>query len=97
MRKYLVIDEEAVSHTVHDFAIVPFWILLYMRKILFSFLSVHGPSHRMVTEKCYNLYIRKIGSDRCKVLKVDRLLVSNKGRDSEKSVTLTPACLYPWV
>jgi hypothetical protein len=56
MRKYLVIDEEAVSHTVHDFAIVPIWILLYMRKTLLSFLSVQSPSHRMVNEKFYNLY-----------------------------------------
>ncbi len=33
MRKYLVIYEEAV-------ATAPFWISLYMRKTLFSFLSV---------------------------------------------------------
>jgi hypothetical protein len=38
MRKYLVIYKEAVSH---DFASAFFWISLYMRKILLSFLSVH--------------------------------------------------------
>ncbi len=39
MRKYFVIYEEAVSH-IYDFSTAPFWISLYMRKILFSFLSV---------------------------------------------------------
>ncbi len=38
MRKYFPIYEEAVSH---DFATAPFWISLYMRKILFYFLSVY--------------------------------------------------------
>jgi hypothetical protein len=33
MRRLLVIN---------DFATAPFWISLYMRKILFSFLLVHG-------------------------------------------------------
>jgi hypothetical protein len=39
MRKNLVIyeDEEAVSHTVYDFATATFWISLYKRKILFLF------------------------------------------------------------
>jgi hypothetical protein len=27
---------------IYDFATAPFWISLYMRKILFSFLSVYG-------------------------------------------------------
>ncbi len=40
MRKYFPIYEKAVSHTVYDFATAPFWISLYMRKILFSFSSV---------------------------------------------------------
>ncbi len=40
MRKYLTIYEEAVSHTVFDFATDPFRISLFMRKIRFSFLSV---------------------------------------------------------
>ncbi len=39
MRKYIVIYEEALI--IYDFATAPFWISLYMRKILFSFLSVH--------------------------------------------------------
>jgi hypothetical protein len=43
MRKYLTIYEEAVSHI--DFATDPFWISLYMRKILFSFLSVQYCAH----------------------------------------------------
>jgi hypothetical protein len=38
--KYLVIYEEAVNH-IYDFATTPFWISLYMRKILFYFLSVY--------------------------------------------------------
>jgi hypothetical protein len=37
MSKYLVIYEEAVSHTVYVFATAPFWIFLCMGKILFSF------------------------------------------------------------
>jgi hypothetical protein len=36
MRKYLVRYEEAVI-VIYDFATAPFWISLYMRKILFSF------------------------------------------------------------
>ncbi len=40
MRKYLVTYEEAVSHI--DFLTAPFWISLYVRKIVFSFLSVYG-------------------------------------------------------
>jgi hypothetical protein len=42
MRNYLVIYEKAVSHThiQYDFATAPFWLSLYMRKNLFSFLSV---------------------------------------------------------
>ena len=39
MRKYLVIYEEAVSLIKYDFATAPFWISLYMRKILFSFFQ----------------------------------------------------------
>ncbi len=39
MRKYLAICEEAVS--VYYFANGAFWISLYMKKILFSFLSVN--------------------------------------------------------
>jgi hypothetical protein len=81
---------------IYDFAPATFWISLNMMKLLFTFLSLHGPSHLMVNENLFKLQIRKIVSNRCKVLKVDRLLVSNEGRDSEKSVTLTPACLYPW-
>ncbi len=38
MRKYLVIYEEVVIYD--DFATTLFWISLYMRKIMFSFLSV---------------------------------------------------------
>ncbi len=45
MRKYLVIYEEVVSHTVYDFAPDPFWISLYKRKIFFSFLSVSQVSN----------------------------------------------------
>jgi hypothetical protein len=33
MRKYFPIYEEAVSHTVYDFATAPFLISSYMRKI----------------------------------------------------------------
>jgi hypothetical protein len=40
MRKYLTIYEEAIGHILYDFATAPFWISLYMRKILLSFLSV---------------------------------------------------------
>ncbi len=43
MRKYLVIYEEAVSLVIYDFATAaPFWISLYMRKIVFPFSSVWG-------------------------------------------------------
>jgi hypothetical protein len=38
MRKYLVIYGEAV--VINYFATAPFWIFFYMKKILFSFLSV---------------------------------------------------------
>jgi hypothetical protein len=31
---------------IYDFATAPIWISLYMRKILFSFLSVQGQSHK---------------------------------------------------
>jgi hypothetical protein len=36
MRKYLVIYKETISH-IYDFATAPFWISLYLRKLLFSF------------------------------------------------------------
>jgi hypothetical protein len=38
MRKYLVMRRPLV---IYDFATGPFWISLYTRKILFSFLSVY--------------------------------------------------------
>ncbi len=41
MRKYLVMYEEAVSYIILCNA--PFWISLYVRKILFPFLSVCPP------------------------------------------------------
>ncbi len=41
MRKYLIIYEKAVSRIVYDFTTASFWISLYVRKILFPFLSVH--------------------------------------------------------
>jgi hypothetical protein len=41
MRKYVVIYEERRPLVIYDFATAPFWISLYMRKILFSFLSGH--------------------------------------------------------
>jgi hypothetical protein len=41
MRKYLVIYGRRPL-VKNDFATAPFWITLYMRKILFSFLSVHN-------------------------------------------------------
>jgi hypothetical protein len=41
MRKYLVIYIRR-SLVIYDFATDPVWISLYKRKILFSFLSVHG-------------------------------------------------------
>ncbi len=40
MRQYLIIYEEAVSQTWLCTR-APFWISLYMRKLLFYFLSVH--------------------------------------------------------
>ncbi len=40
MLKYLVIFEEGPL-VIYDFSTAPFWISLYMRKILFSFLSVY--------------------------------------------------------
>jgi hypothetical protein len=40
MRKYLIIYEKRPL-VIHDFATAPFWISIYMRKMLFSFLSVH--------------------------------------------------------
>jgi hypothetical protein len=40
MRKYLAIYEEAL--VIYDLATAPCWISFYMRKILFSFLSVFG-------------------------------------------------------
>ncbi len=75
-----------ILYMTFRFATAPFWISLYLRKILFSFYQC----------------IREIGSDRCKVFKVDtstvdRLLVLDEGWDSTKSVTLTPSCLLPWV
>jgi hypothetical protein len=51
MRKYLVIYEEAVSLIKYDFATAPFWISLYMRKILFSFLSFLS-----VYKDCFHLW-----------------------------------------
>ncbi len=39
MRNYIVIYEGAV--VMYDFATGPFWISLYKRKILFSFLLVY--------------------------------------------------------
>ncbi len=44
MRKYFSLYEEAVL-VIYDFAPDPFWISLYMWKILFSFLSVHFISY----------------------------------------------------
>ena len=41
MRKYFPVYEEAV---IYDFANAPFWISLYMRKILFPFVSVQRHS-----------------------------------------------------
>ncbi len=57
MRKYLTIYEEAVSHIRYDFAPDPFCISLYMRKILFSFLSVSSLriSENKVTIKAMTL------------------------------------------
>jgi hypothetical protein len=43
MRKYLTKYEEAVSHILYDFATDPFKI--FMRKILFYFLSVWKEEH----------------------------------------------------
>jgi hypothetical protein len=45
MRKGFLIYEEMRKYlrrplVIYDFAIAPFWISLYMRKVLFSFLSV---------------------------------------------------------
>jgi hypothetical protein len=42
MHKYLTIYEEAASHIQYDFATDPFWISLYIRKILFSFFISAG-------------------------------------------------------
>ncbi len=43
MRKYFPIYEDSLRSplVIYDFATAPFWISLYMRKILVSFLSVH--------------------------------------------------------
>jgi hypothetical protein len=45
MRKYLPIYEEAVSHSVYDFATDPSLISLHMRKILF-YLEEGLPTER---------------------------------------------------
>ncbi len=45
--KYLIIYEEAVSHIwLFDFATDPFWTSVFMRKIFFTFLSVHDPGKK---------------------------------------------------
>jgi hypothetical protein len=41
MHKYLVIFMRRPL-VIYDFATAPIWIYSYMRKILFSFLSVYG-------------------------------------------------------
>ncbi len=42
MTKYLHISSYIMKHfLIYDFATAPIWISLYMRKILFSFLSVY--------------------------------------------------------
>jgi hypothetical protein len=49
LRKYLVMRRPLV---IYDFATAPFWISLYMSKILFSFLSV-CPNH--IASKHYGM------------------------------------------
>jgi hypothetical protein len=57
MRKYLVKYEEAVSHI--RFCSAPFWISTYMRKILFSFVSVHFPYESGMSDFSTNPLDRK--------------------------------------
>ncbi len=56
MRKYFPIYSMRRPLFIHDFANAPLRISLYMRKIWFSFLSVHGVSMTPVEygEKCFN-------------------------------------------
>ncbi len=48
MGKYLRISSYIMKHfLIYDFATVPLWISLHMKKILFSFLSVYDVQHTM--------------------------------------------------
>ncbi len=52
MTKYLRISSYiSKPFLVYDFATAPFWISLYMRKILFSFLSVYCASSKPMKVK----------------------------------------------
>jgi hypothetical protein len=47
MRKYLVLYEEAVSHILLCNRSLLDFLILYMRKILFYFLSLYGVSNQL--------------------------------------------------
>ncbi len=56
MDKYLVIQYIRRPLVIYDLATARFWVSLYMRKILFSFLSVHTPPQTISVKKTEKLH-----------------------------------------
>ncbi len=53
MRKYLVIYSMKRPLVIYDFATAPFWISLYIRKIIFFFIN--EPSKKVLISQHYPL------------------------------------------